>query len=146
MRPKKWFFGVFLGVAVLGLLDAAYLTAKHYQGVPPACSLLKGCEVVTTSAYATVLGVPVALGGAVYYFFSIVLLALFLEFRRRVFLQLLFLLVSGGLLATAWFVFVQIFILQAICLYCMASAASTVILFILGILSLRSAFRDHLLA
>lgn len=142
MRLPKWFSGVFFGVAALGLFDAAYLAAKHFQGIPPSCSLLEGCEVVTTSVYAVVWGMPVALAGVFYYIAAIVLLALFLELRRKFLLQLLVVLVSGGVLATAWFVFAQIFLLRAACFYCMISAGSSAALFILGMGWLRpSAFQ-----
>ena len=57
----------------LGLMDASYLAAKHYTGTIPPCAIVKGCEAVTTSQYATIGlpavegGISVALLGAIYY-------------------------------------------------------------------------------
>jgi uncharacterized membrane protein len=64
--PKWIIFGLIV-VSFLGFLDATYLAAKHYLGAPIACSIFEGCEKVTTSQYAAVFNIPVALLGALYY-------------------------------------------------------------------------------
>jgi uncharacterized membrane protein len=43
-----------------------------------------------------------------------------------------------GLLASLYLVFLQLFVIKSICIYCMVSAGSSTILFILGVLLLRS--------
>ncbi len=55
-------------VAVIGLGWATYLTYVHYSGANPVCSL-KGdpCAAVQKSRYSELLGVPVALIGAIGY-------------------------------------------------------------------------------
>src|SRR5579872_6247498 len=50
----------------LGFLDATYLTILHYKNTIPPCTL-HGCEVVLSSVFATIGGVPIALIGAGYY-------------------------------------------------------------------------------
>lgn len=111
--------------AVLGFLDAAYLTVKHYLGVVPPCSVLEGCEQVLTSAYATVSGVPISLPGALYYLAVLVLAVAFLDSGSRHLVPLIGALVWTGLAATLFLVYVQFFVLNAICLYCMGSAVTT---------------------
>ena len=54
-------------VATAGLGIAAYLTVVHYTGAAPACAIAHGCEVVQSSAYAKLAGVPVALLGLIGY-------------------------------------------------------------------------------
>ncbi|MDQ3221115.1 MAG: hypothetical protein M3Q26_10310, partial [Acidobacteriota bacterium] len=45
-------------VALAGLVDAMYLTVKHYTEEPVPCSIIEGCEMVLTSSYAEIAGVP----------------------------------------------------------------------------------------
>jgi len=128
----RWAVIVFLIVSVLGFLDATYLTVEHYRGVIPPCSLVEGCETVLASEYAAVWGIPVALLGAVYYLFMSILALLYLD-RGNV--KALIGAAWGtilGLLASSWFLFVQFAILRAVCLYCLLSAASSLLLFALG--------------
>lgn len=127
------FFPV-LGAA--GFVDATYLTVKHFLGGPIPCSILKGCEQVTTSQYSTVFGIPVALLGAFYYLTILVLAAIYFDSKKTSVLKLLACLTPFGFLASLIFVYLQIFVIKAICLYCMVSAATSTILFILGMIYL----------
>ncbi len=123
--------------SAIGFIDASYLTVKHFTNSVPNCTLLSGCAEVTTSAYSTILGVPVALLGSLFYL-TILLLSVFVLDRKnvRVF-HVLCLLTPLGFLASLWFVFLQLFILKAICLYCMGSALTSTVIFVIGALSLK---------
>ena len=55
-------------VALIGLVDAIYLTIKHYMGVAVPCSIGEGCEQVLTSSYAEIGGAPLAIFGTAAYF------------------------------------------------------------------------------
>ena len=118
-----------LGLSFAGFLDAAYLTAKHYLGFEIPCSILNGCEQVLSSQYATVFGMPVALFGAFYYLAVLLLIVAFLDRKNAVFLKGAVLLPIGGFLATLWFVFAQIVLLDALCFYCLVSGLLTTSLF-----------------
>lgn len=129
-RAALFFAGLF---AFLGFADAAYLTADHYIALPLPCSLTGGCEVVLNSAYATVGPIPLATIGAAYY-----LLALFLVVYiytnaadRSVAgaVRAVWALSIAGVLASVFYVYVQIFVLQALCMYCLGSAFTSVLLF-----------------
>ena len=63
-------------VALIGVADAAYLTAKHYADEKVPCSLITGCEQVLSSSYAEMFGIPTATFGLMAYFlaFSLALL------------------------------------------------------------------------
>ncbi len=121
-----------LAVSFVGFLDAAYLTAAHFLRFSPPCSILNGCDTVTTSAYAFILGIPVALLGAMYYGGIFLAVILYLESGNTAILKLAAYGTLVGLLASIWFVSVQIFILDALCLYCMVSAGTSTLLFIFG--------------
>lgn len=128
-----WLVLAFLIVSLAGFADASYLTSKHYQHETPTCSVIEGCEEVTTSKYSTVLGVPVALGGAVYYLMLFLGTMRYYEKRNDFFAQVVPYFTVLGLLASIWFVYLQLAVIKAICLYCMGSAISSTLLFILGL-------------
>lgn len=133
MAVSRWAIIAFVIVSALGFLDATFLAVKFYTGGPIPCSITGGCERVTTSAYAAISGIPVALLGAIYY------LALFLagvHFISKAHRRLFFFLTRAtavGFIASIWFVYVQVFILQSLCLYCLFSAGSSTILFLLAV-------------
>src|ERR1044072_10040301 len=66
-------------VALVGLVDASYLTVEHLSGRNVRCMIVTGCDEVLQSRYATVAGhIPVASLGALAYFtaFSLFTLAI----------------------------------------------------------------------
>lgn len=121
-------------VALIGLTDALYLTVKHYSGEAVPCSLVEGCEQVLTSSYAEIFGIPLALFGAAAYFlaFSLAILAAFGNrpmwkfFGVQIFLMTIF---------TAWLIYLQAYVIGAFCQFCLVSAAVTLTMFIIYIVS-----------
>lgn len=118
-------------VALVGLLDATYLTIEHLSGNSVRCMIVTGCDEVLQSRYSTVAGgVPVAAVGALAYFtaFSLATLAAFGYRGAR---TLLMPLVALMFLATLWFFYLQAFVIRAFCVYCLLSAAVTTTLALL---------------
>ncbi|MEK9147320.1 MAG: vitamin K epoxide reductase family protein [Patescibacteria group bacterium] len=136
-KIPKWLYISFLFISFIGFLDATYITAKHYLGIPITCSILNGCEQVTTSVYATFFDVPVALIGAVYYLAIFALVVLYLDTKKEYVFYSASKITILGFIASIWFVYLQVFVLKALCLYCLASAVTSTILFILAIMTLR---------
>lgn len=117
-------------VALIGFIDAGYLTIEHYQGRIPPCSITAGCEVVLTSAYSVVLGVPVSLAGTIYYLSILIGAFAYLESKNKNILKWTLLLTALGLGASLWFVYIQVFTLHSYCVYCLGSAFTSIILFV----------------
>lgn len=117
-------------LALIGLADTAYLTAKHYLGGSVPCSITEGCDTVLNSAFSVYLGVPTALWGGLYYAALVLLAALFLQTKASHLLGLAFGLAAGGLLVSAALIYVQGFILSAWCFYCLISAFTTFLIFL----------------
>ncbi|MDO8430119.1 MAG: vitamin K epoxide reductase family protein [bacterium] len=121
-----------LAASFIGFLDASYLTAAHYFNFSLPCSILSGCDLVITSEYSKILGIPVALLGAIYYSFIFFASIAYLDAGNSFIIKLVAYATILGFLASLWFVYVQLFILNALCLYCIISAITSTALFILG--------------
>jgi uncharacterized membrane protein len=115
-------------ISLIGFLDASFLTAEHYlKGIVP-CSL-GSCETVLTSSYATLFSLPLALFGVLFYA-SIFFAALRVWEKGTSKLFNFILVVTGfGFAVSLFLVYLQFFVLHAICLYCFGSALSTTLLF-----------------
>jgi len=121
-------------VALIGLADSIYLTIKHFTGEVVPCSIVEGCEQVLTSSYAEIFGIPLAMFGAAAYFvaFSLAILAAYDNgsmwriFGVQTFLMLLF---------SVWLIYLQAYVIGAFCQFCLVSAATTLTLFIIYMVS-----------
>ena len=120
-------------LSFLGFLDASYLTIKHYTAGLVPCAI-GNCEQVLTSAYSTIGPVPVALLGTLYYLTVLLLSAATLARGEEKWLNLAARGSIIGLAASLWFIFTQAFLIKAWCQYCLLSAATSIILFLLGYL------------
>jgi uncharacterized membrane protein len=112
-------------LALLGLLDAAYLALERLTGGALACPIGGGCATVQDSAYATLLGIPVAFIGVAGYaaLLGVALRSLHAERLAGVPIALLLLgLASAGVLFSAYLVYLQVAVIGAICFWCMVSA------------------------
>lgn len=133
----KWLIWSLIIVSFIGFLDASYLTIAHYTGLALRCSVFNGCDQVTTSPYSVILGIPVALLG-VFYYLAILLATLFYFDSRKAWLpKYIAWATNAGLAASVWFVFLQLFVIKAICQYCMISATTSTLLFIFGIIIIK---------
>ena len=122
-------------VALAGLADSAYLTIHHYTAEPVPCSIIVGCEQVLTSSYAVVAGVPLAAFGAAAYFVAFSL-ALMTAFGTRSLWRIFGVQVTLMAIFSAWLIYVQAMLIGAFCQFCLISAASTAILFIIFLISM----------
>lgn len=132
---SKWILAGWFAFSLVGFLDATYLTIQHYRGVGLECAVLKGCEEVTASQYAVISGVPMALLGAIYYLSILLLTAVYLDTRHRYILQVVRSLTSLGFLVSLILVYLQVFVIHALCFYCLLSALTSMALFAFAVIS-----------
>lgn len=128
----KWLVFSFLVFSFLGFLDATYLTVQYYFDTIPPCGITAGCGAVLTSEYSAIGGIPVALIGSIYYLI-LFLLAVFTVDTKRKIIRFAAYLTPVGFLASLYFVYLQFFVIKAVCSYCMVSVATSIILFILSL-------------
>jgi uncharacterized membrane protein len=106
-------------LALAGLGVAGYLTWVHYADLEPICAGGSGgCEKVQSSDYAELAGIPVALLGLIGY--GAILASLMLPGDLGRFAGAVLALVGFGF--SAWLTYVELFELDAICQWCVASA------------------------
>lgn len=125
-RPSvpRWLPLTTLGLSVLGLLIAAYLTVEHFTSSTTLACPETGainCAKVTTSTYASVGGIPVAVIGLAY-FGAMVALCLPAAWRARSpwVSRARVVAVSIGAVSVLYLVWVELFKVNAICLWCTA--------------------------
>lgn len=128
----NWIVIGILIIAFIGFFDAVYLTTNHYSGTVAPCFITGGCDQVTTSSYSKILGIPVALLGALYYLSVLFLGMLYAQKRNFLTFKLLHFLTYFGFAFSLWFIYVQAEIIGAWCVYCLLSAATSTLLFILS--------------
>jgi uncharacterized membrane protein len=105
-----------LGLA--GLAVAGYLTYVHYAELEPLCGLGGDCERVQTSQWAEVAGIPVAVLGAAGYVLILASLLVPGDLGRVAGATL----ALSGFLFSAYLTYREIFTIEAICTWCVASA------------------------
>jgi uncharacterized membrane protein len=117
-------------LAALGLGVAGYLTIVHYAGAEPVCGLSGACGTVQSSRYASLAGVPVALIGLVGYAAILVSLAVARGEAGR--------LARVGMTAvgaafSGYLTYLELFVIDAICQWCVASAVLMTALFAVAV-------------
>ncbi len=118
---------VMIGLAVVGLGVAAYLTYIHYAGIKPACTAGTSCIKVQTSEWSKLDGVPVALLGLIGYVG--ILASLLLPDREETRLATLGLTLVGCAFS-GYLTYRELFSIHAVCEWCASSAVILTILFI----------------
>jgi uncharacterized membrane protein len=113
-------------LAALGAGIAAYLTVVKLSGSAPVCGT-GGCEVVQHSRYSDVGGVPVAAFGLAMY---AVLFASTLSIAESVRTAAAAIGIAGAAVA-AFLVYLQLAVIDAICVWCVVSDSITIVLAVL---------------
>lgn len=123
---------IFLTLGILGLIDSLYLAYAYFTGTPLSCELINGCNEVAQSPYSHIAGVSLPMLGVIYYLFAVSNALLYLYTKSTYAATVLAFATTVGFLASAYFVYAQLFLIGAICMYCMFSAFSATILFLIG--------------
>src|SRR5215208_6809447 len=109
---------------------SAYLAWTHVSGAAPMCvGNSDGCETVQTSRYSEILGVPVA--------------ALCL-FDYATMLDCAILRGEGAAILGAFLAYLELFVIRAICQWCVANVAAVIAYLVFGTVRLRLTGSDVL--
>jgi uncharacterized membrane protein len=127
-------------VALAGVFVALYLTLYKLGYIGTLACAVGSCETVQTSKWATFLGFPVGAWGVAYYLavLALALVGLGGRFADSRQLSLVLVVVTGvGVLFSIWLTYLELFVIHAICQWCVVSAILATILFVLSWLDLR---------
>ncbi len=120
---------VVLGLSGFGLLVTAYLVLTTLTtGSPVGCGVGSSCDLIQSSRWSTLLGVPVSLWGFVLYLLIAVIAGLGRPRPKR--WQQLWTLTFFGLVFSLYLTAVGWFELQALCWWCTTSLLTLVAMFI----------------
>jgi len=140
----RWSRSLIAAIAGLGAITTAYLTVVKLTQGTAACPT-QSCDLVLASDYATVFGLPLALFGFLAYtsmaVFALAPLAVNQaqnkELRSTLENWTWLLLLAGAIAMTVfsgYLIYLLVFQIQALCLYCIASAVFSVSLLVLTII------------
>jgi uncharacterized membrane protein len=140
-----WLTRMMIMLAIAGLGVSAYLMWGYaVPGATLSCGGSSGCDTVKDSIYANLAGIPLPVLGFVSYLTLLVLLV----FQRHAAVSkrewspyvalALFGISLGGVLYSAFLTYIELYVIYAICRWCIASAIIIVALFILSIFNLKS--------
>ena len=107
-----------IALSLAGIGVAGYLTTVHYAEVAPICVTGGGCERVQSSDYAELAGVPVAVLGLIGYI--AILAALLIPGEATRLAAAAMALVGAGF--SVYLTYLELFVINAICQWCVASA------------------------
>ena len=123
-----WFIALYLGLHSLGI------------GGELRCGT-GGCDTVQTSRWAELLGVPVAFYGVAGYAAILAVALAGLQpgwLARRGPALLLAALATGGVLFSGWLTYLELFVIHAICRWCVTSAVVMTAIWLVSLHGLRT--------
>jgi uncharacterized membrane protein len=126
--------GLILAVLdLIGLAIASYLSVVELQGDVPYCGPLGGCEEVARSEYSRIAGIPVAVFGVG---LSLILLSLAIAWWKTDLYVLLLAhygLSLAGVIFEIYFMYLQIFVIGAVCVWCTSYGVSLIARFVIAL-------------
>jgi uncharacterized membrane protein len=128
------------GLALAGLFVSLYLTLYKVGVIGQIACSIGSCETVQTSRWAVFGGLPVAAWGLGFYVATLALAVAGTAERQadspRISLALL--LLSGwGVLFSGWLTWLELFVIHAICTWCVVSAVIVAAIFVTSLLDWR---------
>jgi len=116
-------------LAAIGTAVSAYLTWVHYSGSLALCVGVGGCEAVQTSRFAMIGSVPVALIGLVGMAAILAVALLRLRSDAPWAATALFAMSVAATAYVAYLTYIELFVLGAVCPWCVSVAVVSVLIF-----------------
>ncbi|MEP7067247.1 MAG: vitamin K epoxide reductase family protein [Gemmatimonadota bacterium] len=130
-------------LAVVGICIALYLTLYKIGVIGVLSCSIGSCETVNTSKWAVLFGIPIAAWGVAAYV-ALLLLAMVGSGEREESVpiaRMLVALAGWSVLISAWLTYLELFVIHAICIWCLSSAALWVVILALCVADLRAVSR-----
>ena len=129
-------------LSLVGILIALYLTLYKIGVVGDLSCSIGSCETVNTSRWATLFGLPVAAWGLAAYvaLFALSVAGTTERYAGSRGLSWLLVAIAGwSVLFSAWLTYLELFVIDAICIWCVTSAFVLVAIFVASVVDLKGA-------
>ena len=127
-------------LALIGVFVSTYLTLYKLGYIGELKCAVGSCETVNTSQWAILLGLPVAAWGLGFYVSALLLAMLSIQEKyadTRAFSVAFVALTGWGVVFSGWLTYLELFVINAICMWCVISACIVAIMFLVSIADLR---------
>ena len=131
-------------LAAVGIGIALYLTLYKVGVIGVLSCSIGSCETVNTSKWSVLMGIPIAAWGLAAYAALLVLaMAGSTEAREASvpIARMLVALAAWSVLFSAWLTYLELFVIHAICIWCVTSALLWVVILAVSVADLRSVSR-----
>ncbi len=132
---------VLVVLALVGAAITGYLTMQHGRGVSPAWLVGHGCAVIASSKYAHIGILPTAsLGLLSYLLLALLSGSRLLEPPEEIETAMRYSTLAISFIGTAfsaWLMYVAISVLHASCIWCIGSATTMTLIFVISLVDLR---------
>jgi uncharacterized membrane protein len=150
MHGAKSFAMTYVALGIAGAVIASVLTSFHISigAEEKLCSAAAGCGTVNASPYSTIGAVPIALLGLGAYVVVVVVALLSLRSRRvwEWSAIAIFSISLIGTLYSAYLTYLELFVIRAVCPWCVASALIMTAIWGVSILEFRQRQRRGVVA
>lgn len=133
-------------MAMAGVAIATYLTLYKTGAIGELACSVGSCETVNTSRWSVLFGFPVAAWGLGFYVLVLAVTLLGVQERWSESLgvsRLLVGLTSWGVLFSGWLTYLELFVIHAICIWCVTSAVLVVLMCAVSVLEFREQAAAH---
>jgi uncharacterized membrane protein len=127
-KSQKIALSILFVFIVVGFFDAGYLYYKYLTADTINCFIFDGCNTVSASPLSKPFGIPLSLFGLIFYFGMLVISVFYVRTKNSLLFKLMLLGSSMSFLASLYFTYLQGFVIQAFCTYCLISALSTLMI------------------
>jgi uncharacterized membrane protein len=127
-------------LALIGVFVSTYLTLYKIGYIGTLQCAVGSCETVNTSRWATFLGLPVAAWGLGFYLVALALAFMSVQERyadSRKMAVALAVLTGWGTVFSGWLTYLELFVIHAICIWCVTSACIVLVMFLVSLADLR---------
>jgi uncharacterized membrane protein len=127
-------------LALVGVFVSTYLTLYKLGYIGTLNCAVGSCETVNTSRWATFFGMPVAAWGLGFYLVALTVAFMSVQERyadSRKMAVALAVLTGWGTVFSGWLTYLELFVIHAICIWCVTSACIVLLMFLVSLADLR---------
>jgi uncharacterized membrane protein len=127
-------------LALAGIFISIYLTLYKLGVIGELSCTIGSCEAVNTSRWSVFLGLPVAVWGLLFYIdvFGVAMLGTLPRWENEPVISIVLVAEAAiGVLFSAWLTYLELAVIEAICIWCVASAIIVLAILLAAVADLR---------